>query len=128
MKFIMLFLIIVPALEIWLFILSGNLLGVWPTIGLIILTGVIGAYLARQQGIEAIRKLQDQVRQGEPPGNAIIDGVCILVGGVLLLTPGFITDTIGFFLLFPITRGMLKPVLIKMIRKWIEQKNIIIFR
>jgi len=109
--------IIVPALEIGLFILSGRTIGVGWTVALIIATGVFGAWLAKKQGSEAIRLAQIQIRNGTMPSDVIIDGICILVGGVLLLTPGFITDITGFILLIPYFRAIVKIWM----RKWIER-------
>ncbi|RDI44250.1 FxsA family protein [Falsibacillus pallidus] len=128
MKYLFLFLIIVPALEIWLFILAGSYFGAWSTIGLIILTGILGAYFAKQQGISAIHRVQESLKAGHAPGDAIIDGVCILAGAIFLITPGFITDTIGFLLLIPTTRRFIKPFILKLIRKWIDKRNVIIYR
>lgn len=120
--------IIVPALEIGLLVFSGNTIGVWPTILLIIATGVIGAWLAKNQGLEVLRKAQEDISYGYPPANAIIDGICILIGGTLLLTPGFITDTIGFFLLLPPTRNMIKPLIGKIIQRMINNGQFTIIR
>ncbi|MFD1737118.1 FxsA family protein [Bacillus salitolerans] len=120
--------IIVPALEIGLLILSGNVLGVWPTILLIISTGVLGAWLAKKQGLQAIQYVQYQVQQGQVPSEVIIDGLCILVGGVVLLTPGFITDAIGFLLLFPASRKVIKPFIVKWIQSMINNNRITIIR
>jgi UPF0716 protein FxsA len=128
MKWIVAFLIVVPALEIGILIYSGKLIGVIPTVLLIILTGVIGAYLAKQQGLYTLKKAQQELRYGNIPGDAIIDGLCILVGGVVLLTPGFITDTIGFLLLFPATRKVMKPLIHKFIKHFIDQNRITIYR
>ncbi|RIW29737.1 membrane protein FxsA [Bacillus salacetis] len=128
MRYMMLFLIIVPALEIGLLILSGQAFGVPATILLIIATGILGAYLAKKQGLQAIRNVQDQIRTGQLPGDVIVDGLSILVGGVLLLTPGFITDALGFTLLFPQTRKMIKPFIYRLFRRWINNGNVIIYR
>lgn len=128
MKYIFLFLVIVPAAEIAVLLLSGQTIGIWPTILLIILTGFLGAYLARQQGLETIRKTQDQLRRGMMPGDVILDGVSILVGGTLLLTPGFITDTFGFLLLAPPTRKVFKRMMLKLFRKWIDKGTIKVIR
>lgn len=108
--------IVVPALEIWLLISIGQYIGPWLTIILIILTGILGAWLAKYQGLEALRNAQQKMSYGQMPGDVIIDGLCILVGGVLLLTPGFISDSIGFFLLIPVTRNIVKPFIIRGIR------------
>ncbi|MGD6967581.1 membrane protein FxsA [Rossellomorea vietnamensis] len=128
MRYMMLFLIVVPALEIGLLILSGQTFGVPATILMIIATGVLGAYLAKKQGLQAIRNVQEQIKFGQVPGDAIVDGLCVLVGGVVLLTPGFITDAIGFLLLFPQTRKMIKPFLLRLFRRWINNGNVIIYR
>ncbi|GAA0333238.1 membrane protein FxsA [Bacillus carboniphilus] len=128
MRVLVPFLIVVPALEIALFILSGQLIGLWWTLGLIILTGILGAYIAKQQGYKALERLRLELRTGRIPQGAILDGVCILVGGVLLLTPGFITDAIGFSLLFPGSRHVWKTLARKWFRKWLDNGNIIIMR
>ncbi|TYS86082.1 FxsA family protein [Rossellomorea aquimaris] len=128
MRYILLLLIIVPALEIGLLVLSGQAFGLIPTVLLIITTGILGAYLARKQGMEALRKAQQDMQYGQLPGDAIIDGLCILVGGVVLLTPGFITDAIGFLLLLPPTRKMFKPFIYKLFKRWINNGNVIIYR
>lgn len=118
MRFLLLLFIVVSALEIGLLVLSGHLIGVWPTIGLIILTGVIGAWLTKKQGAEVLKLAQVQLRNGDVPSEAILDGVCVLAGGVLLITPGFISDTCGFLLLIPWTRAVIKV----WIRRWLKEK------
>ena len=128
MKYFFLFLVLVPAAEIGILLYAGQTFGVWTTIMLIILTGFLGAYLAKQQGLEIIRKTQEQLRRGEMPGDAILDGVSILVGGTLLLTPGFITDTLGLLLLAPPTRKFFKVLMMKAFRNWINKGNIKVIR
>lgn len=128
MRLLMFLIIVIPALEIGILILSGRAIGPIPTVLLIILTGVIGAWLAKQQGLETLRKAQQQMQFGQIPGLAIIDGLCILIGGVLLLTPGFITDTVGFLLLIPFSRNKIKPALLAIIRKMIDKNQITIIR
>ncbi|MBM7605653.1 UPF0716 protein FxsA [Metabacillus crassostreae] len=128
MRLLMLLIIIIPAIEIGVLILSGRTIGAIATVLLIILTGVIGAWLAKQQGVETLRNAQQQMQYGQVPGVAIIDGLCILVGGLLLLTPGFITDTVGFLLLIPITRNKIKPLILTMIKKMIDKNQITIIR
>lgn len=125
-KLLLALIIIVPALEIWLLIFSGKTLGVLVTILLIISTGVLGAWLAKYQGIEALRKAQQQMSYGQMPGDVIIDGLCILVGGVVLLTPGFITDALGFMLLIPTTRNLIKPFIYNTLRKMVDRGQFII--
>lgn len=128
MRLLMFLIIVIPALEIGILILSGNAIGPIPTVLLIILTGVVGAWLAKKQGLETLRKAQQDMQFGQIPGMAIIDGLCILIGGVLLLTSGFITDTVGFLLLFPFSRNKFKPILLATIRKMIDKNRITIIR
>lgn len=128
MKYFFLFLVLVPAAEIGILLYAGQTFGVWTTIMLIILTGFLGAYLAEQQGLEIIRKTQEQLRRGEMPGDAILDGISILVGGTLLLTPGFVTDTLGILLLAPPTRKFFKVLMMKAFRNWINKGNIKVIR
>ncbi|MDQ0220081.1 membrane protein FxsA [Peribacillus cavernae] len=128
MRYLLLLLIVIPAVEIAVLLLSGRTIGVWPTLLLIISTGLIGAFLAKQQGLETLRKAQEQMRYGQLPGDALLDGICILIGGTFLLTPGFVSDLIGLVLLLPPTRKIIKPVLLKMIRNMIDKRKITIIR
>jgi UPF0716 protein FxsA len=123
--FISLF-ILVPAAELGVLLLSGKTIGIWPTILLLIVTGVLGSYLAKKQGINTIRKVQEQIQLGRLPGNEIVDGVCVLFGGLLLLSPGFLTDIMGLILLLPLSRNFVKPLLLKLVRKWMNKNTIII--
>ncbi|WP_070120523.1 FxsA family protein [Bacillus marinisedimentorum] len=127
-RYILAFIIIVPALEIWLLVLAGNKIGPIPTVLLIILTGFLGAWLARRQGLETLQKAQLEMQSYQLPGDRILDGIMILVGGVVLLTPGFITDAIGFFLLFPQSRSLVKPFLIRWLRNMMNNGNITFYR
>ncbi|MGY4112757.1 FxsA family protein [Aeribacillus composti] len=128
MRTLLIFFIVAPACEIGVLLLSGKTIGVLPTVLLIILTGFVGAYLAKKQGIQAVRNLQKEIQYGRIPSNAILDAIAILVGGIMLLTPGFISDIVGLFLLFPITRNWVKPFLIQFIKKWIDKHTIHIIR
>ncbi|WP_100405091.1 FxsA family protein [Bacillus solitudinis] len=125
-KVLFLLIIIVPALEIAVMLLFGQLIGLWPTITIILLTGILGAWLAKKEGLQAIRLAQLQATKGEIPSGVLLDGICILVGGVVLLTPGFITDAIGFFLLFPKTRAIGKAFLLKLFERLVRNGNFII--
>ncbi len=102
-----LLLLIVPIIEIVLFIEVGGMIGVWPTIGIVLLTAIIGTAMLRRQGLAALRNLQARIAAGENPGRLLADGAMILIAGVLLLTPGFLTDMVGFLLLVPGVRGWL---------------------
>jgi UPF0716 protein FxsA len=123
LRYLFLLIIIVPAAEIGFLLISGQIIGVWPTVLLIILTGVIGSYLAKKQGLATFYQLQRQIQTGQLPGDALLDGVCILVGGTLLLTPGFLSDFLGFLLLFPTSRIFLKKLMNRWIQNWIRKGN-----
>lgn len=111
----------IPIIEIAVFIQAGALIGLWPTIGVVILTAIIGTSLMRAQGLQTLAKAQSQMDQGEMPIGAMFDGICILIAGVLLLTPGFVTDTMGFLLLVPPLRQLIGA---KVIMKLVQSGNI----
>jgi UPF0716 protein FxsA len=127
-RILVLILIVIPILEIWGLISVGKLVGLWPTVGLIILTGVIGAWLAKKEGLQTLQLVRLQLVNREIPGQAVMDGICILVGGAVLLTPGFFTDAIGFFLLIPYTRNIVKAWMKKMFESWIKSGRFIIIK
>src|SRR3989338_3258217 len=105
---------LVPALELMLLIEVGSRIGSANTILIIIFTGVLGAYIARLQGFRVLQKIQNDLNSGIMPNAQLLDGLMILLGGILLLTPGFITDTFGFLLLIPWTRVLIKT--------WVKHK------
>ena len=96
--------VLVPILELVLLIRIGQVVGVLPTVGLVLLTGAAGAWLARAEGVRVFFRFQSELAGGQLPGQALFDGLCVLVGGALLLTPGVLTDLVGFSLLVPLTR------------------------
>lgn len=103
---ILLFLFIaVPVIEIALFIQVGGVLGVWPTIALVLLTAIVGASLVRSQGLQTLLTVQQRLAQGQLPAQQILEGVMLAVAGVLLLTPGFFTDILGMLVLLPAPRA-----------------------
>ena len=112
--------ILVPILELALLIRVGNLLGFWPTIALVGVTGIAGAWLARREGIRAFSRFREQLATGQVPEEAALDGVCILVGGAFLLTPGILTDLWGLSLVMPFTRRWLQKRLRAAARRRIE--------
>ncbi len=109
---------VVPIIELYVLIEAGRQIGVGATIGMILLTGIAGAYLARSQGFSLINKIQTELNQGRIPAEEMMDGAIILAGGLLLLTPGFCTDLFGFLLLTPATRKYIKVWL----KKWLDLK------
>lgn len=116
---------VVPAIELALLIKIGQFIGVAYTMGIVIFTGVTGAYLAKMQGLITLRRIQDDVNQGQMPADKLFDGVLILCSGILLLTPGFVTDLIGFMGLIPWTRNVFKRWLKRKIEGMIDQGRVI---
>ena len=100
-------LLFIPILEIAVFILIGGEIGIFATLGMILLTAIIGSILLRIQGISILTRIQEKSRNNEIPGEELVNGVMIMIAGVLLLTPGFVTDAIGFLLFFPPFRKFL---------------------
>ena len=96
--------IAVPVVEIALFIEVGGWIGLWPTIAIVIATAFAGTTLLRLQGLAVLRRVQESAARNELPVAEVFDGHCLLVAGVLLLTPGFFTDTLGFLLFVPAFR------------------------
>ncbi|HZD60176.1 MAG TPA: FxsA family protein [Anaerolineae bacterium] len=105
---ILLIFILVPLIEVAIFIGAGHTIGVLQTIVLILISGIIGAFLVRTQGAQVIYNIKRSVEQGLLPSNELIDGLFVLIGGALLLTPGFFTDLIGLVMLLPPTRRVLR--------------------
>lgn len=116
---------LVPILELALLIKIGQYIGVFYTLALVIVTGVLGAVLAREQGFRTLKKIESEVNSGIMPGEQILDGVIILCGGILLLTPGLITDVIGFLSLIPLTRTLIKKWIKKKIQKIMDEGRVI---
>lgn len=100
-----------PVLEIYLLIQAGSAFGAPTAIALCLLTGFVGAALARSQGARVVQRMQETVARGMMPAREILDGVMILIAGVVLLTPGFVTDAIGILLLLPPVRAVLRAYL-----------------
>ncbi|PAC82155.1 membrane protein FxsA [Bacillus sp. 7788] len=127
-KYLLLLLILFPALEISLFLISSKIIGILPTMLMIVLTSALGAYFARKQGIEAFQKVQRDLQYGKMPGVTIVDGFCILIGGLLLLIPGFLSDIIGALLLIPMTRKHIKPLFERWLRNMSNRNRYTIIR
>jgi len=106
-RLILLF-VALPVLELWLLLQIGGRVGLWPTLALVFATGVVGATLARAQGMKVLLDFQKATAEGRMPGQAMLDGVSVLVGGAFLLTPGLLTDIFGFSLVIPFTRRLIQ--------------------
>jgi UPF0716 protein FxsA len=108
---------LVPAIELALLIEVGRRIGTLPTLALILLTGVVGATLARYQGVAVLRRMQEELGDGRLPAGSLLDGVIILIAAALLVTPGILTDAVGFALLIPMTRVGIRELM----RRWFER-------
>jgi len=109
---------VVPLVELYLLIAIGRILGPVPTIGLVLLTGALGAWFARLEGARVIQRWQEAVARQELPKDGVIDGLLIFIGGLLLITPGILTDIAGLSMVMPPTRR----VIARMVRAWLERQ------
>ena len=108
--------LLVPLIEIGVFIEVGGLIGLLPTLGLILLTAVLGTWQLRAQGLSTLARARQQMEQGQLPAQELYDGFCLIIAGALLLTPGFVTDAVGFALFVPAFRRLLRQVVAQRIR------------
>ncbi len=127
MRILLLMFILIPALELAILIELGSRLGTVPTLLLLALTGFLGAFLARRQGLGALRAAQAQMQRGELPAGPIVDGILILIAAVLLITPGVLTDALGFLLLIRGIRDRVKSMLMSRFRRGIEERRIRVY-
>ncbi len=111
MAFLVVLFIVVPIAELYVIIKVGQLIGIWPTLALLLADALLGSMLLRHQGRGAWRRFNEALAQRRFPGKEVADGVLIVIGGTLLLTPGFLTDIAGLFLLIPPTRAIARRVL-----------------
>lgn len=119
---------LVPALELYLIIKVSQAIGAFNTLLIIIFTGVLGAFYARQQGVRVMTNIHWEMSEGRLPGYELINGAMLLVGGAFLITPGFLTDITGFALIFPLTRDIIKGSVTEFMRRRIERGNVRIYR
>src|ERR671929_1154436 len=113
MALLVLLFVVVPIVELFVIIQVGEAIGVLPTIALLIADSVLGSMLMRSQGRAAWRRFNAAVAEGRVPHREVLDGVLVIFGGALLLTPGFITDVFGVLLLLPPTRAVLRRLLVR---------------
>jgi UPF0716 protein FxsA len=105
-KLLFLALFLLPFVDLYVLLRIGRVAGFWPTLGLVLLTGLVGALLAREEGVRVLRRWQESMARGLMPEEGLLSGLLVLVGGVLLVLPGVLTDAVGLFLLFPPTRRL----------------------
>jgi UPF0716 protein FxsA len=114
---------IIPVSEIYILIAIGGQIGILPSIGLVILTGIVGASLARSQGLQTLGRIRDSFQQGVVPGEELLNALLIAIAGIVLLTPGFLTDAAGLFLLIPATRTLCREWLKRRMESVYAQRN-----
>jgi UPF0716 protein FxsA len=119
---LLILLLVVPVAELWFIVQVAGEIGALPTIGLLILVSVVGAWLLKQQGLATWQRMQATLRRGEMPAKEVTDGALILLGGALLLTPGFLTDVVGLLLVFPVTRAVIKSTFRKFLAKRVRTR------
>jgi UPF0716 protein FxsA len=120
---------LIPFLELYVLIKIGHFLGAFNTILVVIVTGLLGAYLARLQGLRTMTRVRESLDRGELPAEEMLDALLIFIAGIVLLTPGFITDIAGVVILLPNTRELFKRWLRRKFDHWISEhrSNLIIF-
>lgn len=124
MGWLLLLFIALPAAELALLIEIGSRIGTFPTIGLIVATGVAGAAMARSQGLRVLQRVREEMSAGQMPADSLLDAVMILVASALLVTPGVLTDVFGFLCLVPGFRGLVKRGIVRRIRRAIEEGRV----
>ena len=123
MSSFLLLIILIPTIEIYLFIKIGSQIGAISTIFLIFTTAIIGVYYAKYEGLNTLKSAYDQLSNNQPPTYEVISGALIALGAIMLIIPGFGTDLMGFLIIFPLTRKILLKRLIKKFENKKKQKN-----
>jgi len=116
--------VLTPLVELAILVYLGTIIGALYTILIVVATGILGAFMARNQGLATLSRIRGSIERGIIPSNEIFDGALILAGGLLLLTPGIITDIIGFAMLVPQTRRLIGRWLRSLIRRRIQREEI----
>lgn len=128
MRKFLLLLLLIPIIEISFVLLSGKLIGALWTIVLILATGALGFYLLKVEGLKAKKELERSVKQGQPPGPAIVNGLLLLLAGILLLLPGFLSDILGLLLVIKPVRNLCKPLIYRWLKKKYSGGNVVVYR
>jgi UPF0716 protein FxsA len=118
---------VVPLVELVLLLEIGRRIGTLAALVLIVATGIAGALLAKRQGLGVLRRIQAELAAGHAPAAAIVDGLIILVAGALLVTPGLLTDVVGFLCLVPMTRRTVRAVLWRLLARAVQQGRGIVY-
>lgn len=113
---------IIPFVELYILFQLADLTSPLTALTIVILTGIVGAFIAKREGLYIFKQTQNQLAQGQLPKDTLIEGLCVLIGGILLLTPGILTDLFGFSLLFPITRIIYRETIKKHFKTKVQYK------
>ena len=113
--------LIMPVVELFLLLQLAELIDIWPTLGIILITGVLGSYLAKREGLSVWNRFKERLDTVGVPGQEALDGVIILISGALLITPGVLTDFIGFIGLIPPTRAIVRKMVLKRLKKAMDR-------
>ena len=127
-KYWWLLLIVLPVIEIWSIVQMSGWIGGMNTILLLIVISIVGAYAAKKEGQKVLSQARMQMNSGQIPGYSLVNGVCVLLGGILLLIPGFLTDVFGLLLLIPFTRVFFQGAILKWLERAMRNGNFIIKR
>jgi UPF0716 protein FxsA len=115
--------LVVPIAELYVIVQVAGSLGVLNTLGLLVLSSIVGAWLARREGLGLLRRIQEQLQRGQLPANEVVDGTLILFAGALMVAPGFLTDLLAIVLLLPPTRALIRIALLRRFRHRIEVRT-----
>lgn len=120
-RWLFVLLIVAPLIELYLLLTVGSFIGFWPTLAIVIVAGALGAALAKHEGLRVLRSYQDAIARGQLPDEGILGGLLVLVGGLLLVLPGPLSDVAGVLLLIPVTRRWLAGYITRMIEARLER-------
>ena len=120
----MLLFVVTPLVELAILVYLGTIIGILYTVLIVVVTGIVGAILARHQGLATLSRIRNSVAQGIMPSNELFEGALILAGGLFLLTPGIITDIVGFAVLVPQTRRIVGRCLRNLVKRKIQRSEI----
>lgn len=119
---------IIPIIEVYLLIKIGGLIGALPTTLLLLSISLFGAWLVRHQGFSILRRVTMEMGQGRLPAGELVDGVLVLIGGALLLTPGFFTDILGLLFILPFTRPLIKRLAVTWLQRKVSQGTVTVVK
>ncbi len=127
MAWILLVFVGLPIAELVLLLKVGAWIGLWRTVAIILMTAIVGASMWRSQGASVLGAIQNRLSENEMPARELLEGVLVLLGGAFFVTPGFITDTVGFVCLIPGTRTILLNMLARWLKRQVEQGNVQVY-